>query len=381
MNKKILFNVNTFENGNLIALVLKAKYFQRNSFDITFFGSKELKKSIDSFNVTNFNFIELSNVHKITTRLQFISESFYRNIRSLKFLNDFNNSFDIVYSISSVLDLIIFPYILKALNKKIKWVTVFDNTVPLFVNGKIIAGDKTVRMLAWLFYRLSLILLKKADYIFVVKPSLKTELMGRGFKDNQLVVTGNGIETDLIKSAKAYPDKYNYDALFIGRINEAKGIYDMLDVLDIVVKKIPTFKLAIMGKGDVATELAYKKEIEKRKLQNNIVFLGYRTGQDKYDIIKSSKCFLFLSETESVPQAPLEAVCSGLKAFVYDIEAYEMYKNNELLISKLNDVDEVAKKLLELFKSGDFENKQGKKLLEKYSWDRIAEIELRMMNT
>ena len=106
-------------------------------------------------------------------------------------------------------------------------------------------------------------------------------------------------------------------------------------------------------------------------------FLGYKTGLEKFNIFKSSKCFLFLSESESFGIALLEAVCCGLPAFVYNLSPYKhIYKNNEVIISKKHDYKSVAEKVIQLFENKNFENKKGKLLVNKYSWDKIAKIEL-----
>ena len=373
--KKILINCITFEDGNLIPLLAKVRRWQELGTEITFFGSNDFKKSLKSSKLSfSYKFEELKNTKKIAGKFQLIFEALRRNFLALSYLRKFKNKYDVVYSISAVLDMILNPFLLKIYDKKIKWVVVFDNTVPLISGGKIISGNKAVRILAWLFYQFSLLFLKSADTIFTIKEPLKEYLIGKGFENSQLMVTGNGVEIDWIKKAK-YRKKYASDALFIGRINEAKGIYDMLNVIEIVKKSMPNFQLAIMGKGDFSTEDKFKKNITERGLDKNIKFLGYKSGLEKFEIIKSSKCFLFLSETESLAQAPLEAVCSGLRTLVYNLDAYDMYKNNELTIFKIHDYKSVAQKIVEIFRKNDFDNKKGKLLLNKFSWDRISGIE------
>jgi glycosyltransferase involved in cell wall biosynthesis len=380
MSKKILINGITLEGGNLTPLLLKTAFWQNLNNKITFFGTSELKEQIDALAlIKNYKFLYLKNRRKSKTRTGFIIEALKKNLQSIFYLEKIKNKYDIIYTVSSVLDSILLPFFLKKIDKKIKWATVFDNTVPLIANGKIISGNKIIRVLAWFFYKISLFFLKKADVLFVVKTELQDYLLKSGFKQKQLVITGNGVQSNLIKSAKKI-EQYQIDALFIGRINEAKGIFDMLEVINRVKEKYTNFQLAIMGKGDEKTEKIFKQKIKKFNLENNVQFLGYKTGQEKFDIIKSSKIFLFLSETESVPQAPLEAVCSGLKTLVYDLDAYNMYKNNEVIIFKKNDCNSVAEKIIEIFEKKDFENENGKLLLDVYSWDTISEKEYLAFN-
>ncbi len=368
---RILINGATLEGGNIIPLLLKIKTWQNKHSEIFVIGNKDLKRQIKRLNILEkgCQFMELSGTRKIKGKFYLIFEGLRRNFKLIKTAKNYRN-FDVVYSISSVLDLILFPFFLKITSKKTKWVTVFDNKVPLTD-----PGNKVVRFLAWMFFYLSLMLLRRADFIFVISEDLKDYLIQKGFDKEKIILTGNAIEADLIKKAKR-DKRYNIDALFIGRINEAKGIYDMLDVLELVKKKYPNFQLAIMGKGDMTTEKRYKKEVKNRELGENVRFLGYKTGLEKFNIIKSSKTFLFLSKRESFGIALLEAVCSGIPALAYDLRQYEnIYKNNEVIVFKKGDYESVAKKMIQLFNRKNFKNKEGELLIGKYNWNKIAKIE------
>lgn len=371
--KKILINGITLEGANLVPLLLKIRTWQTFDCEITVFGNSLLKEQIDSLNIIReYKFIEFKDTNEVSNKFIFICECLRRNLYCLFYLNKIKNRYDVIYSISSVLDIILFPYFLKKIDKKIKWVTVFDNIVP-FTDP----GNKFIRFLAWSFFQISLIVLKKADIIYAISHDLKYFLLKRGFNYDQIVITGNAVEIDMIKRAMKN-DKYNIDALFIGRINETKGIYDMLKVLKIVKEKYPDFRLAIMGKGDEVTETQFKKKITDMELENNIHFLGYTPRSEKFNIIKSSRCFWFLSKTESESFgiALLEAVCCGLPAFAYDLQPYKhIYRNNEVMIFNKNDYKSVAEKVIEIFDEKKFTNENGKLLLGKFSWDQIAEIE------
>jgi len=375
--REILINGITVGKGNILPILLRAKYWQLQGYNITIFGDRRLKKETLTYQrIKDYKFIELKDCGLATTKFQFIFEALRRNLRALTYIKNVKDNYDFVHSISSMLDFVIFPYVLKLFDKKVKWVTVFDNIVPF--SGP---GNKFSRFLAWLFFQFSLVLLKKADMIFVISKDLRDFFIKQGFRKNRVVVSGNGLDTEIIKKAKK-DKKYEVDALFVGRINEAKGIYDMLDVLELVKKKYPNFQLAIMGKGDMATENRYKKEIKDRRLERNIRFLGYMTELEKFNIIKSSKCFLFLSKSESFGIALLEAVCCGLPAFTYDLPPYRhIYKNNEIIVSKKNDCKAVAEKMVQLFEEKNFENKKGKLLINKYDWERIAKIEVNSFNS
>lgn len=376
--KKILINFVTIpKEGFIILWLLKLRRLQELGFELYLNGACFVKK-IDLFNADVYTFNdsikELKEIPLIKrTKFRNITYSIQQNIKALlNYKKIMEGGYDMIYSLSSVLDLVIFPYVVKIFNKKIKWSTVFDNIVP-FTDP----GNKLIRFLAWLFFQISVLLIRKADVIFVSTPELMKYLQNRNFDKNKLVQTNFAVEGDLIKKAKI-DNAYNIDMLFIGRINETKGIYDMLEALQIIKEKYPNFQFAVMGDGDDATKKEFKNQIKEKGLEQNVQFLGYKIGQEKFDIIKSSKCFWFLSvsKSESFGMALLEAVCCKKPAFVYDLEPFKrIYKNNEVFMFNKHDYNAVAKKVIEIFDNHQFENKNGELLLGKYSWNMVAETE------
>ncbi|MEI8067723.1 MAG: glycosyltransferase [Candidatus Shapirobacteria bacterium] len=373
---KILINLTTLTANGIIPLWLK-KFEELakldNQLDL-FFGNTINKINFKKENIYKYNqkSNKIKKLTKIDTKLKFMIYSLFKNFQAIFKIFKYRNNYDVIYSPSSLLDFAIMPFFLKIYNPKIIWTTVFDNIVPITD-----PGNKIIRLLAWFLFKISLFFIKKADIIFVISQDLKQYLINHGFDKNKIVVTGNGLEIDLIKKAKKN-NKYNFDALFIGRINETKGIFDMLDILNIIKKTYPKFKLAIMGDGDIVTKNKFLNKIKKLKLEKNIKLLGYISGIEKFNIIKSSKCFWFLSvsKSESFGIALMEAVTCGLYGFVYNLPVFKkIYKNNEVIFSPIHNKKSVAKQVLKLFKSKKFNNQKGKKLLEKYSWEKIISIE------
>lgn len=377
---KVLINMPTIDkDGIMIIWLLKYRKIQSEGWDTYLHGGTFIKKFTvgDPYTFNKkLKEIKNKNIGKLT-KINFMIYSIKSNFQSLKnYRKIIKDSYDVIYSPSSVLDLAFLPWFMKTFHKKTKWVTVLDNVVP-FTDP----GNKVIRFLAWFFFQISLKMIKKADTIFAISDDLKKFLVDKGFDPKKIIITGNAIEGDLVKKSKKL-EKYKSDALFIGRINETKGIYDMLKVLQLVKEEFPDFKLSMLGRADEQTEVQFKKKIEQMDLTKNIKFLGYIAGVKKYDIIKSCKCFWFLSvsKSESFGIALLEAVCSGLPAFVYDLEPFKkIYKNNEVYFSPKGDYKSVAKKVIRIFKEKNFNNKKGKLLINKYSWNNIAVTESNAM--
>lgn len=376
MSKKILINALTMEGANLTPMILKAQQWRSLGCAVAFIGSEGVRSRVENISGKGvYDFIVLFPDVRYRSFLHYMYEGFKRNIRMICSVQSICGKFDVMYTVSSVLDLVMFPWVLKLFDKKIKWCTVFDNTVPFHQSGNIFK-----RSLAWIFFKISLVLLKKADSVFAISNELRGFLMKHGFDPNKVIITGNGIEKDLIDASSA--DKlFNIDILYVGRINESKGIYDILNVLRLLKGEKQDVRLAMMGAGDRQAEVDFQKRVMDFDLGNNIQMLGFKSGIEKFSIMKSSKCFISLSPNESYGVALCEAVACGIKSFVYDLSVYhEIYKEGEVQMFRVGDVAAVASAIavfLRDFSSQRFLKSSSSGVL--YTWGDIARFELKVM--
>jgi len=69
-------------------------------------------------------------------------------------------------------------------------------------------------------------------------------------------------------------DERKYDGVFIGRFHVQKGVLELIDVWELVVKNKPFAKLVMIGDGDLFPEV--KDKIDKKELSSNIILLVSR---------------------------------------------------------------------------------------------------------
>ena len=378
--KKVLVNIVTCQGEKIFEpWLINFKIFQSHGYEIHINAGIFTKKLGPIVDVNNFIWLSENEEKalikdRVKTKTGFMLHALKRNYSVLSNNQKIfsNQDFDLIYTPSSVMDLVIYPYFLKVTGRKIKWATTLANIVPFSDSG-----NKIIRFIAWIFFQLSLRMIKKADVIFASTPEIRRYLLKKRFPENKVVETGFAVENEMIEKAKPVKD-LKIDALFCGRINETKGIYDMLKVLKIIQSEISDFLFAIMGNGDERTKKEFVSKIKEMNLIGNVQFLGYRSGMDKYNIIKSAKSFWFLStsQSESFGVALLEAVCSGIPAFTYNLPQFSwLYPNGEVDVSPMGNYRIVAEKVIKLFESGNFRNVKGEKLLGKYSWEAIAKTE------
>lgn len=97
--------------------------------------------------------------------------------------------------------------------------------------------------------------------------------------------------------------------LFMGKLCERKGIYDLLETVPLVVKKFPNVKFMLCGDGEIAN---CRQICEQIGITPYVEILGWTTGNDKVRVLRNAYIFVLPSYDEGLPVAILEAMSTGL---------------------------------------------------------------------
>lgn len=98
--------------------------------------------------------------------------------------------------------------------------------------------------------------------------------------------------------------------LFLSRIEIAKGVFELLDAFRILDQRQPgIYSLTIAGDGP---DFVVLKQRAQTLGLRNVHFPGYVTGKAKIRCYSEASIFCFLSYTEGMPNAVLEALAMGL---------------------------------------------------------------------
>ena len=129
-----------------------------------------------------------------------------------------------------------------------------------------------------LYEKLGLFLCKRsADIIFAINSETKEFLIREGFEPNRITIIRNGVEHELINSVKV--NAKEYEASFCARLVKRKGVYDLLDIWEKVLKYFPESRLVIIGEGEEFSSL--QGAITRKQLDKNILLTGYVPAIEK----------------------------------------------------------------------------------------------------
>lgn len=162
----------------------------------------------------------------------------------------------------------------------------------------------------------------------------------------------------------------NKKLITVSRLSEEKGIYDLVDVIELVKKDIPDITLNLIGDGPLFDSiLDYVKE---KKLSDNIHLLGYRKSESVYEYLQDSSLYVMTSLTESFGIVLLEAFSFGVPAIAFDSAsgACELINSNNGYLIANRDKKLMAKQIVEYLNDLNIQKKLSKgtqKDLQKYT--------------
>ncbi len=274
---------------------------------------------------------------------------------------------DVIYSTSDFLTDVIPAYLLKIKNKS-KWVA----GIYLIAKNPFKKETKFSfrSVLYYLTQTIAIKLMKKSDIILVLNEMDKQYLVNKGIQKDKIKIISGGVNLKDIKKVKA--TKKIYDGCFIGRFHPQKGIFELIDIWKLVVKKIKNAKLAIIGWGDEKTVKRLKEY--SKEIKHNIEFLGFLDGKKKFEVLKSSKVFLFPSNYESWGLVGCEAMAAELPVVAYDLPIFKQIFKKGMVRIPLHDKEKFSSAVIKLLKNTKHYNKIKNDAIEmakKFDWDEL----------
>jgi len=227
--------------------------------------------------------------------------------------------------------------------------------------------------------------MKSCDFCTVNSEATRNELIKRfpEYQDKVRLIP-MGVDTGLFvrKDVKSKFRQYRNQKiiLYVGRLNEQKGISYLIKSLSLVNKKIPNSKLIIIGEG------AYKKELQKLAGSlslTNIEFLGSISHHNLPDYYSLADVFVLPAVTSKIGtegQGLVLAEAMACGACVIGTETGGikfLIKNNQngLLVRERDETD-LAENIIKILSDNKLKQKLSKNGIQfvrkNYSWETIV---------
>lgn len=187
----------------------------------------------------------------------------------------------------------------------------------------------------------------------------------------------NAVDLEIFgNNSKSKKDNKKIKLLFVGRVEEAKGLDYLIKAIDKIVDKYLNIKLKIVGKGEDTDH--YKSLVNELNLKENIQFEGQKTHKELAQYYSDADIFILPSLDEGFPVSMLEAWVASLSVIITDVGGISKIctNNKDAMIISSKNSEAIKNVLIRLIEDKELRKKlgeNGRKLVEeKYTWEKVA---------
>lgn len=141
--------------------------------------------------------------------------------------------------------------------------------------------------------------------VFLNVPGNKSLNFWNSLGFNNVQILHSSIDTDYYMPSEA---KREYDFIYVGRLEDYKGVHRIIEAMKRLVITNPDLSLAIVGYGSHEDDL--KQMVAEYGLVANITFHGFQ--RDTRSWLYKSRIFVMASDNEGLPCALMEAMSCGM---------------------------------------------------------------------
>ncbi len=222
-----------------------------------------------------------------------------------------------------------------------------------------------------------------ADTVIPISRHLSEELEAYGVRA-PMVVNTVGLDTSCMAGIPdPGPQGKVYDAVFVGRHDPEKGVFDLIEIWSEVSKRIPGALLVMVGSCNPGNRARLASLLAEHGLEDNVRMMGTVSDDEKYSLIKQSKICLFPSYVEEWGLVPQEALACGLPAVVYDLPVYQenIAGCDAVMAVPVGDRSGAADRAVELLSGGRYLDYRlsGPACVGGFSWEDVASREFEIL--
>ncbi len=215
----------------------------------------------------------------------------------------------------------------------------------------------------------------------VLNGGVKDSLVKKGVPGDKVTVNGCGVDLGGIESMPR--GREGYDACYLGRISHTKGVFDLVEIWQEVVKLKADARLCMIGGGDEELRRQLGQRLEEAGLADRVVLKGFLKDEEMYGILKASKVFVFPSHEEGFGIAIAEAMACGLPPVAWDLAVYSECFGPAVTTIEEGDVRGFARAACDLLDNDDHRSAKSREALDqaaRLGWKPVRDKELEILD-
>lgn len=193
--------------------------------------------------------------------------------------------------------------------------------VPLAItNHGLYSQSAPEHVFRWYLKTLGRWTFNQADVVFCYTDVDKHRLRELGVR-SRIEVVPNGIDTERFTAEGPVSEMIDADGpvvLFVGRLVEGKRPSLAVEAFDSVLDEYPDAELYLCGDGPLRENLV--RQIENLGISPSVTFLGHVPYEDMPKVYRSGDVLVLPSRAEGVPRTVLEAMASGTRVVISNLE-------------------------------------------------------------
>ena len=176
------------------------------------------------------------------------------------------------------------------------------------------------RVFRWYLKTLGRWTFNQADVVFCYTEVDKERVRELGVS-SRIEVVPNGIDTERFTPDGSGSDLIDADSpvvLFVGRFTDGKRPWLAIEAFEKVLEEVPEAELYLCGDGGLREEL--EAQVRELGIQSSVTFLGHVPYDEMPNVYRSGDVLVLPSRAEGVPRTVLEAMASGTRVVVSELE-------------------------------------------------------------
>lgn len=146
--------------------------------------------------------------------------------------------------------------------------------------------------------------------------------------------------------------------LFLGWMTREKGIFDLIEAVNLIKSQAPLIKV-IFG-GDGKDHNLAELHVKELGINHLFEFKGWVKGKEKLDLLRTSDIFVLPSHAEGFPNSVLEAMACQLPIILTNIKsAMEIVNDNSGIIVESNNPQQLGDSILRLYNDRELRKRMG----------------------
>lgn len=210
--------------------------------------------------------------------------------------------------------------------------------------------------------------IKESKKILYLNKGAKENLLKLNAPENKLIpflwgIWGVDINEFTTPRTKNYQSKFK-NLLFVGRLDEAKGIKYLLEAFKIIYKKMPNTKLTIVGDGDLKSSVLEFRN--NNFLENKVILKGIVKNKDLPSYFQEADLTILPSVTlynweEQVGMTNIQSMACGTPIVSTKSGAIAEYvpDNKAGILVPERDSGALAEAVIKLLENNDLRKKMG----------------------